>query len=122
MTALRPLCKNLNGLVSAIEGSGASVRSSFWSHGPLLSGCDEPRTLSYQITQFGSTSPDLKPGPSIFMGHKPQLHCSAAVEAREQAEAKPFGVHPAGHVLIRRRAVPSRPAAALLEKCFSLAD
>jgi hypothetical protein len=34
--------------------------SSCLSHLPLLSGYDEPRTLSYQITLFGPTSADVR--------------------------------------------------------------
>ena len=38
----------------------AFAGSSCLSHLPLLSGYDEPRTLSYQITLFGPMSADFR--------------------------------------------------------------
>ena len=40
--------------------AGAFTHSSCLSHVPLLSGYDEPRTLSYQITLFGPIGADEK--------------------------------------------------------------
>ena len=52
----------LHGMAHAVDDllARAFACSSCLSHVPLLSGYDEPRTLSYQITLFGPISADVR--------------------------------------------------------------